>query len=108
MVSKLETTDAIKERSPEMWKVMQSDMRIVHHTLVKPFDSKVKCPNGVCDQAMVYDLKRQEAWLEKAKSEWGGPLAPELTWWEEPFNLMMGNCVPLTCSSLDYTMISGF
>ena len=51
----------IKERSPEMWKAMQSDMRIVHYTLVKPFDSKTKCPNEVWDQTMVYDLKRQEA-----------------------------------------------
>ena len=81
---------AIKERSPEMWKAMQSDMRIVHYTLVKPFDSKMKCPNGVCDQAMVYDLKRQEAWLRRARAEWGGHFAPELTWWEESFNLTMG------------------
>ena len=76
----------IKERSPET----QSDMRIVHYTLVKPFDSKMKCPNGACDQAMVYDLKRQEAWLGRAKAEWGGHFAPELTWWEESFNLTMG------------------
>ena len=51
-----------------MWKAMQSDMRIVHYTLVKPFDSKTKYPNGVCDQTMVYYQKRQEVWLEEAKA----------------------------------------
>jgi len=80
---------AIKERSPEMWKAMQADMRIVHYTLVKPFDSKMKCPNGMCDQKKVYDLKKQEAWLETAKAKWKGHFAEELTWWEESFDLMM-------------------
>lgn len=81
---------AIKERSPEMWKAMQADMRIIHYTLTKPFDFKAKCPNGVCDQEKVYDLERQEAWLKTAKTKWGGNFVPELTWWEESFNLMMG------------------
>jgi len=81
---------AIKERSPEMWKAMQADMRIIHYTLIKPIDSSAKCPNGMCDQEEVYDLERQEAWLKTAKTKWGGHFAPELTWWEESFNLMMG------------------
>ena len=66
-----------------MSKAMQSDMRIVHYMFIKPVDSKMKCPNGVCDQTMVYDLKKQEAWLKKVKAEWGGHFAPVLTWWEE-------------------------
>lgn len=80
---------AIKERAPEMWKSMQADMRIVHYTLVKPFDSKMKCPDGMCDQTKVYDLGRQEAWFRKAKAKWKGHFVPEMTWWEESFNLVM-------------------
>ena len=80
---------AIKERSPEMWEAMQADMRIVHYTLDKPFNSELKCPRGICDQGLVYDLKRQEEWLTTAKTRWKGHFALELTWWEESFNLMM-------------------
>ena len=49
---------AIRERSPEMWKAMQSDMRIVHYTAVEPSDFESKCPNGVRDQTLVYDIKK--------------------------------------------------
>ena len=91
---------AIKERSPEMWKAMQADMRIVHYTVVKPFDSETKCPDGMCDQTLVYDLKKQEDWLEKAKTKWGGHFAPELTWWEDSFNSVMGEIGNLCPASL--------
>ena len=91
---------AIKERSPEMWKAMQADMRIVHYTVVKPFDSETKCPDGMCDQTLVYDLKKQEVWLEKANTKWGGHFAPELTWWEDSFNSVMGEIGNLCPASL--------
>jgi len=47
---------AIKERSPEMWEAMQKDMRIIHYTLGKPFDPKIKCPGGICNPDTVFDL----------------------------------------------------
>ena len=72
-----------------MWKGMQADMRIVHYTLVKPFDFQTKCPNGMCDLSKVYDLKKQDAWLKIAKTKWKGNFVPELTWWEDSFNVMM-------------------
>jgi hypothetical protein len=80
---------AIKERAPEMWKAMQADMRIVHYTLVKPFDSKMKCPDGLCDQTKVYDLKRQDAFFETAKEKWKGNFIPEFTWWQDSFKAAM-------------------
>lgn len=80
---------AIKERSPEVWDAIQADMRIVHYTLVKPFESSAKCPKGICDEAMVYDFERQEAWLKTAKTKWKGNFVTELTWWEEAFKLVM-------------------
>jgi len=89
---------AIKERSPEMWKGMQADMRIVHYTLVKPF-ARLKCPDGVCDQAEVYNLQRQEAWLKKAKTKLKGNFVQELTWWEESFNQVMREIGDLCPSS---------
>ena len=48
-----------KERSPEVWKAMKSDMRIVRYTIVKPFDFKTKSPDGTCDQTPVYDVKKR-------------------------------------------------
>ena len=81
---------AIKEWSEEMWKTMRSDKGIVHFIVVKPFGFETKCPNGMCDQTLVYDLKNQEDWPKKAKTKWGGHFVPELTWWEELFNIVMG------------------
>lgn len=81
---------AIKERSPEMWEAMQKDMRVVHYTLVKPFDARAKCPDGICDPEKVFDLKRQQNWLSTARRKWKGLFIPELAWWEESYNLMLG------------------
>lgn len=77
---------AIKERAPAMWDAMQSDMRIIHYTLVKPFQSKMKCPGGVCDPEKVFDPKRQRDWFNKAIKKWKGHFVSEFTWWEESFN----------------------
>lgn len=80
---------AIKERSPEMWSAMQKELRIIHYTLNKPFDSELKCPGGICDPEEVFDLKRQQEWLNTVKKRWKAHFAPELTWWEDSYNLMM-------------------
>ena len=80
---------AIKEPSPEMWKATQSDTRFVRYPAVKPSDFESKYPNKVCDQTLVYDIKKQEGWVKKAKTKWGGHLVPELARWEESFNLAM-------------------
>ena len=74
---------AIKERSPEMWEMMRSGMRIVHGTVVKTSTSKRSA------RTLVYDLNKQEVWVKKAKTKLGGQFAPELAWWEESFNPAM-------------------
>lgn len=80
---------AIKERSPEMWQGLQKDLRIIHYTLSKPFDAEPKCPDTICGPEEIFDLERHEEWLEITKTKWEGHFAPELTWWEESFKLMM-------------------
>lgn len=80
---------AIKERAPEMWEAIQKDMRIVHYTLVKPFENKMKCPAGICDQEKVFDLKRLRGVISAAKRKWKGHFVQELTWWEDSFNVMI-------------------
>ena len=80
---------AIKERSPKVWEALQADLRIVHYTINKPFQFELKCPGGICDLEEVYDLKRQEKWLIKAKTKWKGHFDREITWWEESYNQMM-------------------
>jgi hypothetical protein len=90
---------AIKERSPEMWEAMQKDMRIVHYTLSKPFEFKMKCPGGICDPKQVFDLNRHQNLLTATKKKWKGHFVQELTWWEDSFNLMMkeiGHSCPAT------------
>jgi len=52
-------------------------VRIVHYSLIKPFNSKMKCPNGMCDQKKVYDLEKQKTCLNTAKTKWKGYFAQE-------------------------------
>ena len=80
---------ALRERSPEMWEGIQADMRIIHYTINKPFNARMKCPGGICNPKEVFDLKKQQAWLDKAKGKWKGHFVPELTLWEDSFKLMM-------------------
>ena len=44
---------------------------------------------GLMSRLLVYDFVRQDAWLQKAKTESKGHFVPELTWWEDAFNLML-------------------
>lgn len=80
---------AIKERAPEMWEAMQADMKIIHYTLVKPFNARLKCPNGICDRETVFDLKGQEEYFSDSKTKWNSRFAPELIWWGETFKQVM-------------------
>ena len=72
-------------------------MRIVHDTVAKTFDFETKCPNEMCDRTLVYDPKKQEAWVKQAKTKWGGHFALELVWWEESFNLAMRGVENVSC-----------
>jgi glycogenin glucosyltransferase len=74
-----------------MWEAMQEDMRIVHYTLTKPFESETTCPNneGSCDPERVLDLKRHRKFLAAAKKKWEGHFEKELSWWEVSFEEMM-------------------
>jgi hypothetical protein len=49
----------------------------------------MKCPDGLCDQTKVYDLKRQDAFFETAKEKWKGNFIPEFTWWQDSFKAAM-------------------
>ena len=60
-------------------------------------DLETKCPSEMCDRTSVYDLKKQEVWVKKAKTKLGGHFAPELAWWEESFNLAMRGIGNVSC-----------
>ena len=79
---------AIKERSPEIWKMMRSGMRIVHGIVAKTSTWKRSAERDVRPNAGV---RPQETGSlgQKAKPKWGGHFAPELAWWEESFNPAM-------------------
>lgn len=81
---------AIKERSDEMWAGMQKDLRIVHYTLVKPFETKFACGWGrTCQSELVFDDDRRKEYLLKAKKKWSGHFAEEISWWETDYIEMM-------------------
>ena len=43
----------------------------LRYVAVKPFDLEMKCPDGMRDRTLVYDVKKREGWLKKAGIKWG-------------------------------------
>lgn len=81
---------AIKERSEDMWAGIQKDLRVVHYTLVKPFEPIPKCGWGkTCPPEVVFDVERRKEYLQTAKKKWKGHFATEVGWWEADYNEMM-------------------
>ena len=48
---------ALRERSPGMLEGMQADMMIAHYITSEPFNARMKCPGGICNQKEVSSLK---------------------------------------------------
>ena len=80
---------AIKWRAGQYWTAMQEQLRVIHFTLVKPFDDAIKCASDVCTDREVFDMNRRKDFLEIAEKSWGGAFKDEVREWGVVFEEMM-------------------
>jgi len=92
---------AIKVRSQSFWDAMETQMRIVHFTLVKPFDGRPSCGDAECTLEEIFDSSRHRKRLELAKGERGGVFRKEIEWWGTVYEAMLIS-VGDTCKTVPY------
>ena len=80
---------AIKWKAGQYWTAMQEQLRVIHFTLVKPFDGAIKCASDVCTDREVFDMNRRKDFLEIAEKSWGGAFKDEVREWGVVFEEMM-------------------
>ena len=82
---------AIKWRAGPYWKAMEEQMRIIHYTLVKPFDGSIRCAEKApaCTAEEVFGMEKHIAFLESAEGDWGGAFRDEIREWGVAFEGMM-------------------
>lgn len=79
---------AIKVRSRSYWDAMVAQMRIVHFTVVKPFDGRPSCGDNACTVEEIFDPARHRKDLERAKVD-RGMFREEIEWWGTVYEEMM-------------------
>ena len=84
---------AIKSKGRKYWDAIQEQMRVVHFTLTKPFDTSPRCggEDGTCTVEEIWDVKRHKSFLETAKKDRDGDFREELEWWETMYEEMMAS-----------------
>jgi len=84
---------AIKETSKTYWDAIQDQMRIMHFTLVKPFDTAPRCEgqDGACTVEEIWDTERHKRFVETAKMERNGGYKEEIEWWETVYDEMLAS-----------------
>ena len=80
---------AIKFRAAEYWKAMQSQLRIIHYTLVKPFNGSPGCAQRECTAEEVFGIKAHKDFVESAGGDWGGAFRDEIREWGVAFEEMV-------------------
>jgi len=92
---------AIKSRSRQFWDAIQGQMRIVHFTLVKPFEVAPRCGNQdeTCTPEEIWETERHKRFVEAAKMDRDGGYKEEIEWWESVYDEMMVNVKVDHCST---------
>ena len=80
---------AIKWKAAPYWDAIQEQLRIIHYTLVKPFDSKFKCAKETCTDEEVFSVKKHRDFLGVAEQSWEGVFKDEVREWGVVFEEMM-------------------
>lgn len=80
---------AIKWRASPYWDAMREQMRIIHYTLVKPFNGSPKCAKETCTGEELFGIERHRDFLEEAEKSWGGSFKDEIREWGVVFEEMM-------------------
>ena len=78
---------AIKSRAAPYWNAIQEQLRVIHYTLVKPFNHKLRCTKETCKG--VFDIEKQRDFLKVAEQGWGGAFKDEVREWGVAFEGMM-------------------
>ena len=84
---------AIKGRSRQYWDAIQDQMRVVHFTLTKPFDTAPRCGDAgeACTMEEIWDAERHKRFVETAKKERNGDYKEEIEWWETVYDEMIAS-----------------
>jgi alpha-N-acetylglucosamine transferase len=80
---------AIKWRAAPYWNAIQEQLRIIHYTVVKPFDGALRCARKVCTGKEVFGIERHRNFLMVAEENWGGAFKEEVQEWGVVFEEMM-------------------
>lgn len=80
---------AIKAISPEYWDAMRKNLRVMHFTLVKPFNADLSCGERNCSTTEIFDVQMHRDYLRKAKTHQGGLFKEEVAWWGTVYEDMM-------------------
>jgi hypothetical protein len=70
-----------QEKSPNLWRFMERDMRVIHYTLAKPFPPY---SGGLIEEKQLREHFEREKLLNNR-------YAQELTWWEDAWNTMQSD-----------------
>jgi len=92
---------AVKGKSRRYWDAIQDQMRIVHFTLVKPFEMVHQCggKDGACTPQEIWDGRKHKAFVNSAKGERDGYYREEIEWWETVYDEMMANVKTDHCTT---------
>jgi hypothetical protein len=71
------------------WNAIQEQLRVIHYTLVKPFNVGFKCVKKTCTGEEVFGIERHRKFLKSAEEGWGGAFKDEIQEWGVVFEEMM-------------------
>lgn len=80
---------AIKWRAAPYWNAIQEQLRVIHYTLVKPFDGALNCAKATCTGEEVFGVERHRDFSEVAQKSWGGAFKEEVREWGAVFEEMV-------------------
>ena len=80
---------AIKWRAGPYWNAIQEQLRVIHYTLVKPFNGSPECAEKTCTAKEVFGIEKHREFLKSAGEAWGGAYKDEIEEWGVAFEEMM-------------------
>ena len=80
---------AIKFRAGPYWNGIQEQLRIIHYTLVKPFDGTARCQRKECTAKELFGVEKHRDFLKGAEGDWGGSFREEIREWGVAYEEMM-------------------
>ena len=80
---------AIKARATPYWNAIQNQLRIIHYTLVKPFNGGgINCAKKACTAEEVFGVEGHRESVKSGEEAWGGAFKEEVQEWGTAFEEM--------------------